>query len=358
MQPTEQKALLTIALLAAFADGSKADAERAEVKRVADSLAGPDLNMAALYQEVLLKRATVASAAAALSSPEIKQLAFELAVGVCDADGLRNDQETRFLAELGQALGLTQPQMAEPAATADALATVPLDELVGTPVAPAPVAPASPTASGWAAPAAAIGGALAAGAAGAAVSAAGSTSPSTVGASVSAQTEAELDKSILNYSILNGALELLPQSMASMAIIPLQMKMVYRIGKRYGYELDRGHIKDFLATVGVGLTGQYIEEIGRKLIGGLLGKAAGRMAGSIGRGATGVAFSFATTYALGHVAKRYYAGGRTMNTQMLKDAFSQMVGQARGLQAQYQPQIEQQARTVDVSKIVQMVRGA
>ena len=37
--------------------------------------------------------------------------------------------------------------------------------------------------------------------------------------------EAELDKSILNYSILNGALELLPQSWASVAIIPLQVKM-------------------------------------------------------------------------------------------------------------------------------------
>ncbi|MCK7498350.1 MAG: hypothetical protein MZW92_52755 [Comamonadaceae bacterium] len=53
---------------------------------------------------------------------------------------------------------------------------------------------------------------------------------------------------ILNYAILNGALELLPDSLASMAIIPLQMKMVYRIGKSYGYELDRGHVKDFLAT--------------------------------------------------------------------------------------------------------------
>jgi hypothetical protein len=108
----------------------------------------------------------------------------------------------------------------------------------------------------------------------------------------------------------------------------------------------------------VGLTGQYLEEIGRKVIGGLLGKVAGRMAGGLGRGATGVAFSFATTYALGQVAKRYYAGGRTMSTQMLKDAYASMLTQARGLQAQYTPQIEQQARTVDVSKIVQMVRGA
>ena len=74
--------------------------------------------------------------------------------------------------------------------------------------------------------------------------------------------------------------------------------------------------------------------------------------------ATGVAFSFATTYALGQVARRYYAGGRTMNTQMLKDAYTSMVGQARGLQAQYMPQIEQQAKTVDLGKVVQMVRAS
>jgi uncharacterized protein (DUF697 family)/tellurite resistance protein len=333
MNTSDQNALLTIALLAAFADGSKGDAERGEVKRVAESLGNAQVNMAALYQDVLLKRATVAGAAAALSSPELKQLAFELAVGVCDADGLRNEAETRFLAELGQALGLTQPQIAEPAATADALATMPLEDIVGKP-------------------------AVAATAAGAATVAAGATGAGPVVANVPARSDAELDKTVLNYSILNGALELLPQSMASMAIIPLQMKMVYRIGKAHGYELDRGHIKDLLATMGVGLTGQYLEEIGRKVIGGLLGKVAGRMGGSLARGATGVAFSFATTYALGQVAKRYYAGGRTMSTQMLKDAYASMFAQAKGLQAQYAPQIEQQARTVDVNKIVQMVRAS
>ena len=335
MHTAEQKSILTIALLAAFADGSKGDAERAEVRRVAESLAAPELNLAALYQDVLLKRVGLASAVAGLSSPELRQLAFELAVGVCDADGLRNEQETRFLAELGQALGLSQPQMAEPAATADALATVPLDEL----------------------PAAALAAAAAAAAA-TATATATAAAPGPVVAAVPARSDAELDQTILNYSILNGALELLPQSMASMAIIPLQMKMVYRIGKAHGYELDRGHIKDLLATLGVGLTGQYLEDIGRKLVGGLLGRAAGRMAGSLARGATGVAFSFATTYALGHVAKRYYAGGRTMSGQMLKDAYGSMVGQARGLQSRYMPQIEQQARTVDVGKIVQMVRAS
>ena len=341
MHTAEQKSILTIALLAAFADGSKGDAERAEVRRVAESLAAPELNLAALYQDVLLKRVGLASAVAGLSSPELRQLAFELAVGVCDADGLRNEQETRFLAELGQALGLSQPQMAEPAATADALATVPLDELPAA--APAAAAAASAATAATAATATAT---------------ATAAAPGPVVAAVPVRSDAELDQTILNYSILNGALELLPQSMASMAIIPLQMKMVYRIGKAHGYELDRGHIKDLLATLGVGLTGQYLEDIGRKLVGGLLGRAAGRMAGSLARGATGVAFSFATTYARGPVAKRYYAGGRTMSAQMLKDAYGSMVGQARGLQSQYMPQIEQQARTVDVGKIVQMVRAS
>ena len=325
MHDSDKTSLLTIALLAAFADGRKGDAERAEVRRVVESLAASELNLPALVQDVLLQRTSIASAASGLASEPLRQLAYELAVGVCDADGLRNEAETRFLDDLARALGLSAAQVAEPTATADALATVPLGE-AGT------SAPASATRA--ATPAA---------------EAAAAAAPS---------PGAELDRMILNYAILNGALELLPQSMASMAIIPLQMKMVYRIGKAHGYELDRGHIKDLLAAMGVGLTGQYLEDVGRKLIGGLLGRAAGSLAGSLGRGATGVAFSFATTYALGHVAKHYYAGGRTMNTQMLKDAYTSVLGQARGLQAQYMPQIQQQARTVDVTKIVQMVRAS
>ena len=38
MTPEQQKALLGIALLAAFSDGNKADAEREEIRRIAESL--------------------------------------------------------------------------------------------------------------------------------------------------------------------------------------------------------------------------------------------------------------------------------------------------------------------------------
>ena len=313
MNPTEMKSLLSIAMLAAFADSQKDNRERQEVRRVAESLGG-DLNVAALYQEVLLGRVDVASAAAALATPGLRQLAYEIAIGVCDADGLRNDTENRFLASLGVALGLGEPTMNTAAAEADALATAPLGATVAAPAA-APVA------------------------------------------ATARVSDAELDRSILNASILNGALELLPQSMASLAIIPLQMKLVYRIGQAHGFELDRGHIKDLLATLGVGLTGQYLEGIGRKLLGGILGKAAGGMVGSIGRTATGAAFSFATTYALGQLAKRYYAGGRVMSTAVLQQTFRELTSQGQTMQQQYLPQIQQKASTIDMSQVMSMVRG-
>jgi uncharacterized protein (DUF697 family) len=170
--------------------------------------------------------------------------------------------------------------------------------------------------------------------------------------------DTEMDAVILKAAIVNGALELLPQSLATMAIIPLQMKLVYRIGKAHGYELDRGHIKDLLATLGVGVTGQYLEQVGRKLLGGVFGRAAGALLGSVARGATGIAFSFATTYAIGQVARRYYAGGRTMSTDLLRRAFDDLLQQGRSLQERYLPQIEQQARSIDVSRLLQMVRSA
>jgi uncharacterized protein (DUF697 family)/tellurite resistance protein len=312
MELQEKEALLTIALLAAFADGAHDDRERAEIRRAADALAA-ELNVPGLYQDVLLKRVDIGAPVARLQSDASRKLAYEIAVGVCEADGLRNESETRFLAQLGTALGLGQPEIAATAAAADALATVPL---------PAPAA------------------------AGAVVSAVASADP------------AELDSMILKAAVLNGALELLPQSIASMAIIPLQMKLVYRIGKAHGYELDRGHVKDLLATLGVGLTGQYLEQVGRKLVGGLFGQVVGGLVGSLARGATGAAFSFATTYALGQVARRYYAGGRTLSAEMLQRTFSEMLAQGKELQSRYATQIEQQARSVDVGRLVQMVRGA
>mgnify|MGYP001290600469 CR=1 FL=1 len=309
MNEQERQSVLTLCLMAAFADGDKHERERAEIRRIAASLAGDgDTGLAARYQDVLLGRVDLAEAVRGLDSVGSKQLAYEMAVCVCDADGLQSAAERAFLERLREALGLAAEAAREHSERAEAIAALPL--------------------------------------AGAADS------------TVADRSDAVLDKQILDAAILNGALELLPETLASMAIIPLQMRLVYRIGKAHGHELDSGHVKDFLATAGVGLTSQYLEQAGRKLFGGLLGAIGGGLLGGLGRQAVSSGMSFTSTYALGHVAKRYYAGGRRLSTQMLREAFDDMRGQATRLRSQYLPQMQEQARSLDVAKILQTVRGA
>ena len=78
---------------------------------------------------------------------------------------------------------------------------------------------------------------------------------------------------------------------------------------------------------------------------------------SMGGAATGMAMSFATTHALGQVAKRYYAGGRVMSTALLQDTFQQLLAPAKQMQVQYLPQMKELSRTLDMGKVLGMVRG-
>jgi len=47
------------------------------------------------------------------------------------------------------------------------------------------------------------------------------------------------------------------------------MKLVYKCERGMGTRCRTGHIKDFLATIGVGMTSQVLENYARKLLGGL-----------------------------------------------------------------------------------------
>ncbi len=169
---------------------------------------------------------------------------------------------------------------------------------------------------------------------------------------------AALDKQIVSASITNAALELLPESLASMAILPLQVRLVYQIGKAYGYELDQGHIKEFIATLGVGLTGQYLEQFGRKLLGGLLGAVLGGVGRGVGHQTASSGMSFATTWALGQLAKQYYGGGRTLDAAKLKAAFAPLLEQGQGLIGRYGGEIAERARTIDVRNLPALIKSA
>ncbi|MEH3086329.1 MAG: DUF533 domain-containing protein [Xylophilus ampelinus] len=357
MTDQDRKATLTLCLMAAFADGDKHDRERDEVRRIADALAGDgSVHLAALYQDVLLRRAPLEDVARQLGTPEARRLAYEMAVCVCDADGRQTEAERAFLGRLHQALDLAPGAADDFAREAEALAEAPLRPLDERTAAAGPAAALGAAAS--AAARAAAGAAASPSAQAAPAGPVGAASaPPDGSARASRLSEAEIDKAILDAAILNGALELLPETLSTLAIIPLQTRLVYRIGQSYGYELDRGHVKDFLATAGVGLTSQYLEQAGRKLLGGLLGKVGGGLLGGVGKQAVSSGMSFASTWALGQVARRYYAGGRTLSAPALKQAFSGLLGEAQQLQSRYLPAIQEKARTVDVQQVLSMVRG-
>jgi tellurite resistance protein len=255
MHNQERRGILTLCLMAAFADGERSEEEREHLRQVARHLgeaAGPDL-----LQRVLQRQVTVRDAARVLTTTEARSLAYEMAVCVCDADGRLNAQERSFLREVQQALNVGEAPAATTQREAEALIVDGLEDLPGPAGAAAPTAD---TSTGMSAPAPGAARAEPGGAPATAAAAGG-----------------VIDSMVLKYAILNGALELLPQPIATMAIIPLQMKMVYRIGGVYGYALDRGHVREFLGVVGVGMTSQVVETFARRLLTGFAKQVLGKM---------------------------------------------------------------------------------
>lgn len=319
-----EQALYTICLLAAFADGGKADAEREELKQIGESLLPPEFNAAGIYQKVLLRRTTIAAESVRLDVPEWRHLAYEMAVKVCEADGVTSSAEKEFLMSLACELGIAKNEAVEIVAVGDEVAGTAIDE----------VAPAM-------------------------LPALSSALPSAV------DENSEVDSLILRYSILNGALELLPETLSTMAIIPLQMKLVNSVGKQHGVSLDKRQLLEFLGAAGIGATSQVVEGFARKMFGGFAGKLGkqflGKTAGGFAKKGidqiTSSAFSFASTWAIGQLAKRYYANGRSWSGIDAKTTFQNLRQEAEPLHQKLLPQIQEQAATLNHGKVLAMLRG-
>jgi uncharacterized protein (DUF697 family)/tellurite resistance protein len=316
MTDSEIRAFLTVALMAALADGANDERERAALKALAGRLAGSRIDLADVYDEVLVRKISIADAVRPITTSEARRQAYETAVAVVDADDVHSPAEGGFLDDLAAALGLSESDARGYVAQADAVA------------------------------------------ASAGVEAASGAEPARQVQGHVMPDVALLDQKIVSASITNAALELLPESLASMAILPLQVRLVYQIGKAYGYELDQGHIKEFIATLGVGLTGQYLEQFGRKLLGGLLGAVLGGVGRGVGHQAASSGMAFATTWALGQLAKQYYGGGRTLDAAKLKAAFAPLVEQGQGMIGKYGGEIAQRARTIDVRNLPALIKTA
>jgi uncharacterized protein (DUF697 family)/tellurite resistance protein len=298
----ERQSILTIAIMAALADGKQDEAERRAMTQLGAQTTD---DYAQAMRAVLEGKVNLADTAKGITSADGKKLAFEIAAAVCNADGASNDAEAKFLDALRASLQLGAAETAM-RKDAEAMANLPVS----------------------------------------------------AGAAVSGPSDVELDKTILNYSILNGALELMPETLSTMAIIPLQMKMVYKIGKAHGFDLGREHIRDFIATLGVGLTSQYLEGFARKILGGVLGAIGGGLIGGAGKQVVSSGMSFVTTYALGQAAKRYYAGGRNFEAVKLKELYQSLLNDAKTLSTKYGDEMKQKAAELKSGDIMKLVKDA
>ncbi|NOT08651.1 MAG: hypothetical protein HOP28_10660 [Gemmatimonadales bacterium] len=304
MDAQDRDLLLAICLLAAQADGERSEAEGAQFDRLVGQLGGGGASAA--VERARGGELGAAEAMAALSSDELRQDAREMAAAVIYADGVASERERVFLAGLRTGAGLASE------GTAEALALAPLAGPLPDPGA----APAQPHTS----------------------------RPSQAGIPAVSH-DAAMDEMIRRQALLTGALELLPQNLASLAIIPLQMRLVYRIGADYGQALDAAQIKDLLGAMGIGAAAQVFDGMARRILGKLAGAAAG----------TGVAF--VTTYALGHAAKQYYEQGRQLSQADLRALVARFRGEAEALLPRVRDEIKAQSERVDLQRVLAAIRG-
>jgi hypothetical protein len=90
----------------------------------------------------------------------------------------------------------------------------------------------------------------------------------------------------------------------------------------------------------------------RKTLGGLAGGILGGVVGGATGVAAGAAVTFSATYALGHVAKQYYAQGRKLSAEDLRALFGRFQEEAKAVYPKVQQQIEAQAKTLDVKSLL------
>ena len=182
--------------------------------------------------------------------------------------------------------------------------------------------------------------------------------PASPVASGTPPSPAGLDEMILQQAIITGAAEILPDRMANLAIIPLQLRMVYNIGQAHGQQMDANQIRDLAGTLGIGAAAQVMEGAVRKLLGGAASSILGGLLGGTAGLAAGAAVTFASTYALGHVAKQYYAQGRRLSAADLRTLFARFQEEAKGLYPKVQSQVQAQAKSLNVQQLLSGLRGS
>lgn len=317
MTPHDAETIVAIAALAAQADGNQDATERAHIIERAVSLGLPDASttLAEAMATSVGGPIAVVRLAEQLSTHEARRVAYDTAVSVCYSDGWINPNESEFLRSLASALSID-------AADVDRAAANVQNEFDST--------------------------------------TANNTAHTQSPTSAASASSAASDKHILDQAILSAALELLPDGLANLAIVPLQLRLVQQIGARHGQRMDANQVKDLAAVFGIGAAAQIMEKVVRNTLGGLVGTLGrgvfGGLLGGIAGGAVGTAagasVTFATTYALGHAAEQYYAQGRSLSTADMKALFARLQTDAKTIYPTIESRVRDVARSGNIGSVL------
>ncbi len=313
MTTEEIETIIALATLAALSDGLQDEAEQARVVEVARSLGllAPETVIAQAMSGAL----TIPALAARLQSPDAKRLAHDTATAVCHANGWINPSEGKFLHDLAGALQL------DTSSTDNVIADI--NRAVGD----HPALSATP----------AMG------------------APAVADAARDSAPAGLLDDHILDQAMLTAALELLPDRLANLGILPLQLRLVHHIGQRHGQQLDTQQVTDLVATFGLGAAAQVLEKVVRRTFGSIAGGLLGGLLGGSAGIATGAAVTFASTYALGHAAEQYYAQGRSLSSADLKALFTRFRADAVTIFPQVEARVGALARGHSLDSVLRTV---
>lgn len=318
MTPEDSETIISLSLLAALSDGHLGREERESLSTLARRL---DLDATSAPSwggetdlRVLAER---------LSGPEARREAFEACVAVCHADGIVTPGEESFLCALWPVLGLDARDVRRIQGGAQSVTEA---------------------------------------ATGSLGAAAGATARPGEGDAAASGTEAagpdrDFDGWILRHAMLAAAAEFLPGSLSSLAVIPIQMKLVARIGAAHGHALNGEQLQELLATAGIGATAQLVDGLARRLVGGVARSLGGRLAGGAAGVATSAAFTFAATYGIGHASLAYYAGGRTLQAVELRALYTRLTEDGKTLYPRMEGEVRALADRLDLNQLMRSLKS-
>ncbi len=146
-----------------------------------------------------------------------------------------------------------------------------------------------------------------------------------------AKRQKEIDQDVLKYSVLSAVLGAFPVPgvaiATDLAIIALQVKLVRDIGQYWGHKVDKAAAKTLLGGLGLGTGARIAVSNLAKLV-------------PVWGSTFGATTAFATTWALGKVANRYFESGQKESVADLKKELKAKESEGKDAYAQQKDAIE------------------